>query len=498
VRRFVAAVRGRWKAHDSGMLGLSVDKEARLACTGSFAGEAALWRLTERRREALARLSVKALKEALAQHRLPSEGLFEKRELVERLVLHLPVAERLCDLAHHRPGETVVSTAVWRDVVVTGSRDCTARVSRIFAADESSAAAAEAFSRSGRSFSGGGSARSGSGSGSSGGPSAFSSSEGPASVPWGAAADCFRIPIAPASFHEPVKYEREWRYPAGKLVPEQIAELVADAPIDVVNLDPRFGRVMTGDKGGDVRVFDLASGGACTHTFRQGDCWVWCVKSAGTWDSTMGHEPGAPRFGLGEHLGNEAAASAGGSRAAARGEDGEGEEALEEEELEQVADGVYVPVRPSDPVRMLRPAAGSAAAEAPYLGDGNMIFTGNTLGEVRLYDLRTSSAVQRVRIAPDHLRAAFHGGGAPITGVQPDFVHHRFATSSFDGALRVFDLRTFKPAVVISCFAMGDDSGRLARVDITPTMAAAGGMDGALYVADFLGDDARHEAMTAQ
>jgi hypothetical protein len=74
-------------------------------------------------------------------------------------------------------------------------------------------------------------------------------------------------------------------------------------------------------------------------------------------------------------------------------------------------------------------------------------------------------------VAPDNMRAAFHGGGAPITGIQPDYAHHRFTTSSFDGAMRVFDLRTFRPSLLIPCFAPGDDSGRLARVDITPTMA---------------------------
>jgi len=299
------------------------------------------------------------------------------------------------------------------------------------------------------------------------GGSAFSA-DGPAAVPWGAAAEQFRIPVGPASLHEPVKYEKEWRFASsGPLVAEQIAELHADAPIDVVHLDPRFGRVMTGDKGGELKVFDLASGGACTNTYQQGDCWLWVVKAAATWASTMGHEPGAPRFGIGE-------AAAGGSRAAARGEDGEGEDGgLEDEELEQVAEGVWVPVRSGAPVRMLQPsAAAAAAADAPqYLGDGNVVFSGNTLGEVRLYDLRAAAAVQRVRVAPDNMRAAFHGGGAPITGIQPDYAHHRFTTSSFDGAMRVFDLRTFRPSLLIPCFAPGDDSGRLARVDITPTMA---------------------------
>ena len=313
-------------------------------------------------------------------------------------------------------------------------------------------------------------------------------------MPWGAAASAFKIPIGQPSLYETVKYEKEWRFAsAGPLVPEQIAELNAEAPIDVVGLDPRFGRVFTGDKSGALKVFDLAGGGVCTHTYRQGDCWIWVAKSCATWASTMGHEPSMPRFGIGE------AAAAGGSRAAARGEDGEGEDGggLKDEELEQVADGVWVPVRAGAPVRMLQPAE-EAGAPPDYLGDGNVFFTGNTLGEVRLYDLRAAVAVQRVRVAPDHMRAAFHGGGAPITGVQPDYAHHRFTTSSFDGAMRVFDTRTFRPALVIPCFSPDDDSGRLARVDITPTMAASGGMDGALYIADFLGDAARHEASVAR
>ena len=92
------------------------------------------------------------------------------------------------------------------------------------------------------------------------------------------------------------------------------------------------------------------------------------------------------------------------------------------------------------------------------------------------------------------MQAAFHGGGFPITGLQPSYAHHRFATSSFDGAMRVFDMRTFRPALVIPCFE-AREAERLARVDITPTMMAAGGMDGVLYMADFLGDAGRAEAL---
>ena len=172
---------------------------------------------------------------------------------------------------------------------------------------------------------------------------------------------------------------------------------------------------------------------------------------------------------------------------------GEGDDAAEEDEpdaLEEICDGLFEPVREADPVRMLREPE-PEAAPVEYMGDGNALFTGCTLGEVRLYDLRASRCVHRVRIAPGAgLRDFQEGGGAPITGILPDYQHSRFTTSSFDGCMRVWDLRSFRPVLIVR--ASGE---RLARCDITPTMAAAGGMDGALHILDFLGGRGRSEML---
>jgi hypothetical protein len=211
-----------------------------------------------------------------------------------------------------------------------------------------------------------------------------------------------------------------------------------------------------------------------------------------------------PRHGLGEDDSEREFRGAGSAGAGAGAEadlaadadadrnDGDGGDD-DEELMEEVAAGVYKPVRERDPVEMLakqNEAAAAAAALAPerggnYMGDGWTFFTGSTLGEVRLYDLRAAKVAQRVRISMRRgFQATFHGGGPPITGIQPNFAHDRFCTSSFDGCVRVWDLRTFRPVQILRAAA----EERLARLDITRTLAAAGGMDGTLHIFDFLAE----------
>jgi hypothetical protein len=207
-----------------------------------------------------------------------------------------------------------------------------------------------------------------------------------------------------------------------------------------------------------------------------------------------------PRHGLGEDDSERGCGGAGSERAGAGADadlaadaDADHDDEDDEELLEEVAAGVYKPVRERDPVEMLakqNEAAAAASALAPerggsYMGDGWTFFTGSTLGEVRLYDLRAAKVAQHVRISiRGGFQATFHGGGPPITGIQPNFAHDRFCTSSFDGCVRVWDLRTFRPVQILRAAA----EERLARLDITRTLAAAGGMDGTLHIFDFLAE----------
>ena len=72
------------------------------------------------------------------------------------------------------------------------------------------------------------------------------------------------------------------------------------------------------------------------------------------------------------------------------------------------------------------------------------------------------------------------------------WAHNRFVTSSFDGAVRVWDARRFLPVLVLPVAVAaphryGRDAEaerRLARVDVWHDCIAAGGMDGRLHLWD--------------
>jgi hypothetical protein len=260
-RPYEATVRGQFAAHPGiGMLGMSADPQSRTILTGAFSGEASFWRLIDRRPDALAKLSVKALKEQMAARRIPFEDLNEKRELAARLAAHMPTAERLCALQHHPPGEMVVSTSTWRDLCMTGSRDGTARISRVVAGSSSS---------SYRSFTSGA------------GAVADASS-----VPWGRDAGLtwpgFPPPPtgpAPAPASNDCKSTHRAPPPTSDshLVGEPLLTLNSDASIDVAVMDVRWARAFTGAKDGSVKVWDIRTG-VEQHSFDHGDCWVWVGK----------------------------------------------------------------------------------------------------------------------------------------------------------------------------------------------------------------------------
>lgn len=236
-----------------------------------------------------------------------------------------------------------------------------------------------------------------------------------------------------------------------------------DQGVDAVHYDQCNQRAFSGGKDGDVRVWDLVTG-QCTSKFDHGDCWVWMVKSHAMWYDTTGIEPGAPP-----------------RRSAGVDDD-------HDAELETGADGED------------GGSSGSASkaniisnVNRQYWGDGRKLFTGTTNGEVRLYDLRTNTATRTVRLNLQRGQEALFGMGdgnqVPITGIAPMFTHHRFVTSSFDGKVRVWDERMFRPVLVLP----SSSGQRLARCEVTPTMIAAGCMDGTAQVWSFLTNELRSE-----
>jgi WD40 repeat protein len=417
-----AVVKASWIAHPSGMLGMSSDPASQLVATGSFDGTASVWRLNWRRQREIAGLSVKQLKQALAAKGIPIEDLREKQELVARLARATPLAERLCRMDLSH-GNTIVSTSVSGRTAMTGSRDGIARVWRV-PGDEGGAGAATSSS---------------------------SSSSG--------------------------------------MAEELLALRGHDPGVDAVHLDPRWGRAVTGGKDGMVRVWDLKGGGREVGRFDLGDCWVWMVKTGATWHDSAGHEPGMPRHGT-EWDGATDRAPPYGSSAGAGADDvneNDGDGADDgERELEELGDGAFSYVRPSDPVHLAAGAEGGARA-GRFLGDGWSVAAGTTNGDLALFDLRSKAKVHQVRISSRH---SVMGAGqrAPITGVAPTFSAHRFVTSSFDGVLRVWDERTWRPVLTLA-----GPRERLTRCEVSPTLAVAGCMDGTVQAWSFMSSADRAE-----
>lgn len=86
-------------------------------------------------------------------------------------------------------------------------------------------------------------------------------------------------------------------------------------------------------------------------------------------------------------------------------------------------------------------------------------------------------------------RNPFFGGGAesnraPISGLCfiPSFGGHSFVTSSFDGCVRIWDLRALTSGPTVTLRGSHD---RLTRVDASSDIIAAGCMDGSVRMWDF-------------
>ena len=141
----------------------------------------------------------------------------------------------------------------------------------------------------------------------------------------------------------------------------------------------------------------------------------------------------------------------------------------------------------------------------PYdcVWDGRLILTGTTSGSLVVVDSRMHRTALRrdyehyttPRFRADllaHRRASadlnddagpWEQGGAsgyPIAGIAPMFGHNRFVTSSFDGFVRVFDLRTMRPLL-----AMNGGGARLSRCEVYHDLIVCGSMDGCERVFDF-------------
>jgi WD40 repeat protein len=193
-------------------------------------------------------------------------------------------------------------------------------------------------------------------------------------------------------------------------------------------------------------VWDLAApaGPTCVQTFHAdagSEAWVWAIKASSTYLSSMGDEPGlSHRREAGDRPGSSAA-----------------------------------------PPRL--------PTGEPYLGDGNLVLTGSTDGFVRALDIRMRKVAHtvRVRAAPGSASGSSVGwggpggdpGAAPIAGMSAMFAHHRFVTASFDGCVRVWDLRTFRP---LARYTGGFE--RMTRCDVSQDMIAAGRMDGTVVAWD--------------
>jgi len=435
-----------------GMLGMSVDCDAMAAglasgvpasrvtaMTGHFNGSVYAWDVNYAEQQMLNSLPARRLKAILTERRIPYEGLREKSEFAARIRQYnaLPLLRKIVRLVGHEG--TVVSTAHFGDLAVSGSNDGTARV-------------------------------------------------------W--------------------SLGRKQPSDAGKCL-AMLRTPVEGAGVDAVGLDPRWGVALTGDKAGHVGVWDLSAGAkrvaymdASTSRGMHAS-WVWCVRSCSTWAHSAGHEPGQPRYGDDSTEWTEAVKGFGGGEVAhpmwlyaaveAAGEEDEGTDARERE-----ASGAAG--KSGEGSR----GSGVGAAQASDVnieagtcpgGDGRHLLSAGTDGSVSLWDLRgVGITAKRARPALTFRLPAAAANGPDgmanaVAGLAPMFAHSRFVTSSFDGCVRIFDLRRLAPVHTLrhaggssrggAARMQGGAENRLSRCDVTPDLVVAGAMDGTVVAWDF-------------
>lgn len=528
---FKINVRSAWAGHDSGMLGMSSDMDHGTLVTGSFAGEGRVWKLNSYRagsnnskfKQHLSNMSIKAIKTALQNRGLPYDDVREKQELINRLARVTPPAECIGRL-NHPIGANIVSTSHYKDIVVTGSRDGTAIVWKIpnyedlYIPEETNTNSLSRqnsnISRVSSNSSTGSTASSSTTSPSLGSPTAASSS------------------TSSSNTHGPIP----------RL--EEVAVLRGHDPgVDAVHYDPRWNHVFTGGKDGVVRVWDIErldpgstlTGGntssryhdkytsKCIQSYNAGECWVWMLRSGSTYYDAAGYEPGVPRLEetFPEKSNNTSRSSSSIpfslrinhhqnssdttipliSTTATTSQNEQRYEEMDEDE--EIGDGVFLPVNRDEPLHFMgeeeintiknkfNNSSSGSYDSSSSLGDGWSLFSGTTNGDLRLHDLRSKLIAHHARIKarnPRYYNNWSVDGAAPITGISTMFAHHRFVTSSFDGCARIWDLRMFRPIQILA-----GPRERLARIEVSSTLAVSGCMDGNIHMWSFLSNEDRAE-----
>jgi WD40 repeat protein len=378
-----------WHAHDQGMLGMSVDESARdvkgagpTVITCSFSGEASLWRLNADELSRIKELPAKRLKELLANRGIPYEDLTERSHFVQRIIVSgaLPVAHRLAHLEQHRG--TVVSSSHAGRIALTSSHDGSIK---IYTLD----------------------------------PEFYNNFVPPKKGPRGGAS------VSSPSVSSPKRSRDIPRLSATRSVEAHASGC------DVVSLESD-GRFISGGKDGTVASWDLETG---RETFRGacGSVWVWCVRSAGSIEGSVGTWADAPTELTSSKCGG----------------------------------GVF-----SHPAFFL---------------------SGDTSGCVRMWDRRARAAVSCIKtngyysseMPPDYVLQPGEGDEAAdaLSGLVLIPWDDLFVTSGFDGLVRTWDARTMR---TLSSTHIPAADSRLARLTmIAPDLFAAGKMDGGVAFCDF-------------
>jgi hypothetical protein len=141
----------------------------------------------------------------------------------------------------------------------------------------------------------------------------------------------------------------------------------------------------------------------------------------------------------------------------------------------------YTGSRPLQPYEELYAAGGTVEVGACGVGsEGNLIFSTATDGWVRVYDLRSKSAVAKSYLEPSN--PSDERVDIPCSGLALQLAHARFVTASFDGIVRVWDARMLRPYMRLH--ARNAEAISLSRCDVSHDTIAAGGSDGSIQMWD--------------
>jgi WD40 repeat protein len=456
--RYYLSERGSWMAHDGGMLGMASDPTHRTVLTGSFTGEASVWKVNDDLHARLSKISIKGLKAALEARGMPFEDLREKAELVARLSRAFPFAQRLCTLDGPRDA-TIVGTGLYGDTAVTGGRDGVLRIWRV--------------------------------------PDFDDTVKGVGKIPSKAPA---ATRVAAVAAHPPgidsIHYDPRWRraVSGGKDGRVMVWDLEKSSqPVSTATFDYEDCWVWVAKTSATWHSSEGHEPGLPRYGVDEKQAEdAWFAQRGGSGGGSGGGAgagsaasgTGPVGAGAGGGAGGGAGAGAGGGRFGPGMDDDEGGDGDEEDE--EIGDGAFVPVRAHEPVQLGRDVPGGSLESSSVLGDGYSLFTATTGGDIRLHDLRTNAQVHHVRLRSMQIGA---GGRAPVAGLSLMSAQNRFVTTSFDGRARVWDVRMWRPVQTL----LGAHE-RLTRCDVSETMVMSGCMDGTVHAWSFMDPAERAEA----